>query len=340
MGSITIDHDNVTSTVTLEYTEGFEPQEELTFVFKDKPYQGGGEWHAESPYTATCTVADLANGTAVLNFTTTVDLPWREIPLDGINVDIQRIMGRYPKQIYNTGANDGTESVSVSYNGQPLSRNVTIDRTSVHSGYITLAEGAFDATGTLTFTFEDAYWSYKNGFGWSDEKGYGATTYTASYTIQELLDGTADLYFETNLNGITLPGNNKITVQQETISVEYRDWQNKKQTATTEVYPEKLHNNQQETVSISYDNQAIAEINMDENSFVIEDNFFVPLPDNASGNITFTFTDNYCTSANYEYDYWWSRWSDFYFSNEETPYTARATVEALKAGTAQLNFER
>lgn len=74
------------------------------------------------------------------------------------------------------------------------------------------------------------------------------------------------------------------------------------------------------------DNQAIAEINMDENSFVIEDNFFVPLPDNASGNITFTFTDNYCTSANYEYDYWWSRWSDFYFSNEETPYTARATV--------------
>ena len=211
VGSITIDHDNVTSTVTLEYTEGFEPQEELTFVFKDKPYQGGGEWHAESPYTATCTVADLANGTAVLNFTTTVDLPWREIPLDGINVDIQRIMGRYPKQIYNTGANDGTESVSVSYNGQPLSSNVTIDHTSVHSGYITLTEGAFDATGTLTFTFEDAYWSYKNGFGWSDEKGYGATTYYVSCKVADLISGTT-LNFQTDLNGFTLPGKNTVSV--------------------------------------------------------------------------------------------------------------------------------
>ena len=77
---------------------------------------------------------------------------------------------------------------------------------------------------------------------------------------------------------------------------------------------------------------------MDKNGFVIEDNFFIPLPDNASGNITFTFTDKYCTSATYEG--WWVGWSNFSFSNKETPYTAKTTVEALKAGTAQLNFDR
>lgn len=293
VGTITIDHDNVTSTVTLEYTEGFEPQEELTFVFMDNPYQGGGEWHAESPYTATCNVADMANGTAVLYFTTTVDLPWREIPLDGINVDIQRIMGRYPKQIYNTSANDGTESVSVSYNGQPLSSNVTIDRTSVHSGYITLTEGAFDATGTLTFTFKDAYWSYKNGFGWSDEKGYGATTYTVSCTVQDLMNGGVTLEFMTSLNGITL--NNPVKVQTFT-----RSYTRYYQTYTRNVYPQNLENSEQgtEIVNVYHNGVKIAETSIYRERFYDQE-FFIPIDGASSETITFEFSDQYCTSLSY-----------------------------------------
>lgn len=331
VGTITIDHDNVTSTVTLEYTEGFEPQEELTFVFMDNPYQGGGEWHAESPYTATCTVADLANGTAVLDFTTTVDLPWREIPLDGINVDIQRIMGRYPKQIYNTGANNGTESVSVSYNGQPLSSNVTIDHDKVHSGYITLTEGTFDAMGELTFTFEDAYWSYKNGFGWSDEKGYEATTYTVSCKVQNLMNGDVTLEFMTRLNGFMMKGN-KISVQQDVYTGTW--WYEVK----TEVYPKKLHDNSSETVFVSTNNMIIAEIQIDKTSLStgIED-YYILLPNIVDENVTFEFSDKYCVKAelnagisSYSWTYSWS--------SESFPYTATATVEALKAGTAQLNF--
>ena len=65
--TITIDRDNVTRGVTLSPNGGFSPTDVLTFTFEDR-YRTGRDWSSQdrkAPWTATCTVEELLNGTTL-----------------------------------------------------------------------------------------------------------------------------------------------------------------------------------------------------------------------------------------------------------------------------------
>ena len=65
--SITIDRDNVTEGITIESESGFNLDDELTFIFSDQ-WRNSNSWSGTNnlaTYKATCTVAELLNGTTL-----------------------------------------------------------------------------------------------------------------------------------------------------------------------------------------------------------------------------------------------------------------------------------
>lgn len=297
-GTVTISKDKVVSSGLLLPADA---TGNVEFEFQDTYYLGKGQWSSEkATYTATCTVAQLTNGTT-LNFTTSTKVPLRELSVPSLPVRIQRILGYNPQRIYNNN-NAGTETVTVTYNGSTtVGTDMIINANSVQSSSsLYLENGEFDPSKTLTFTFDDNYRTYQGGqLSWSTQ----ATTYTASCTVQELLDGTADLYFETNLNGITL--NNPVKVQTFT-----RSYTRYNQTYTRNVYPQKLENSEQgtEAVNVYHNGVKIAETSIYRESFSDQE-FFIPIDGASSETITFEFSDQYCTSLsynNYNLNYTWN----------------------------------
>lgn len=117
------------------------------------------------------------------------------------NVTVQTDNGRYPLSIYHNGDNDGTESVTVTIlnSTAEVTGNITIQATENWGGNVSFtASGTissdigFDSDDTLVLTFNDQYFG-----GWLS--GWqGATTYTATCTVGDLLNGTATLSFTRN----------------------------------------------------------------------------------------------------------------------------------------------
>ena len=182
------------------------PDDEVVFTFTDQHWLGGNNWTPENSitYRAETTLGEIADGTT-LEFKpestqkiTTITIPAGlkvEVPKDGSSNN--RLY--YPKNIYNEGGNDGTETVTVSFNN--ASETITINATSViydDSAEVSFTNvDGFELTARLTFTFEDQYCVGTSGSGqnrkptWSTDRNQPLKdTYTATCTVEQLLNGT------------------------------------------------------------------------------------------------------------------------------------------------------
>ena len=115
----------------------------------------------------------------------------------------------YPKAINNSnnnnnsiGDNKGTETVTVTFNGETTS--ITISSTEVTSNDITFTrDEGFDINAELTFTFRDQYctnatydyWDDEWTVTWSNSNSNNLATYTATCTVADLLDPEYTLNF-------------------------------------------------------------------------------------------------------------------------------------------------
>lgn len=209
--TISIDRDNVTSGMEFAQTLSkaaingtLSPDDEVVFTFTDQHWLGGNNWTPINSitYRAKTTLGEIANGTT-LEFKpeSTQKINTITIPA-GLSVKVQQDGSNnrlyYPKNIYNEGGNDGTETVTVSFNN--ASETITINATSViydDSAEVSFTNvDGFELTARLTFTFEDQYCVGTSGYGqnrkptWSTNRNQPLkVTYTATCTVAELLNG-------------------------------------------------------------------------------------------------------------------------------------------------------
>lgn len=217
VGEIKISNNKVIEGSTLVYTGIFDLDDELTFTFTDK-YWYGTEWKSDVTYTATATVREIQNGTTLTFIPGEVDrlksLTITKESFASVSVPYEQSSSYYiyPKSLHNSNSRtpktDGTETVYVYYknNNTPVgeitiegtslggtnNRQLNINVTDVKNTSITIEDqGGIDIT-QLRFEFKDnPYSSYSYGtlyFG-------NETTYTATTTIEALMDGTAELNF-------------------------------------------------------------------------------------------------------------------------------------------------
>ena len=230
-----------------------------------------------------------------------------------IPVSIELVNDKYPQKIYNSGANNGTESVTVTLNSKNVG-TITINKDNVTSTATLTNTVSFADDDILTFTFQD--YSVKEG----SDKRDKYVTYTATCTVKELLSGTHTLQFTKTLEIATTQ---KVTVEIDNSR-----------------YPQKIYNNgsnngtETVNVTVTRGNTTIAQST---NTVKINANTVttgVTLNSNSIGDyefedndiVTFTFTDKYRRSNN--------NWS-----SSEVTYTATCTVKELEDGTT-LNFTR
>lgn len=216
--------------------------------------------------------------------------------LGTVNVSYQRVGGRTPYTIYKDGKNNGSiTNVTVLLNGEPIETPATVNVTQLVS--VTIPDN-FRTSDVVTFQFKDRYWW--NG-SWQ-----GDVAYTATCTVGDLMTGTT-LDFKPNLNGFTMKGTNIINVNTYYSRL-----------------PQQLYNSSTEEVKVTYNNNQIATFELSNSMEVKDGDVFIILPENASGNVTFSFDDKYRQS------YSWS---------STVTFTAVATVADLMNGTATLNFK-
>ena len=174
--TITIDRDNVTSGITFTNAEGISKNDVVEFTFTDKYWYG--QW-SDTPitYKATSTLGEIDAGTTLvftaqgeINKLTRLEITTSQ------KVSVPKDNNRYPQKIYNKG----TEEVSVTLNGENVGR-IFIDSDNVTSDAELVNNNGFNSDDLLTFTFSDRYYSW---FNWQ-----GPATYTATCTVEELLNG-------------------------------------------------------------------------------------------------------------------------------------------------------
>ena len=183
--TVKINGTQVTTGVTLNSNDyEFEDDDIVTFTFTDKYRQSGNWSSSEVTYTATCTVKELEDGTT-LNFarykTTTLTVYTTQ------KVTIEKSNKYYPQNVYNNGANNGTEEVIVKYNNTEVGKIIINANNVTQQAQLTYNSG-FEESGTLTFTFNDK--RRRTNGNWEDE------TWEATCTVTELLSGTYTLEFE------------------------------------------------------------------------------------------------------------------------------------------------
>ena len=255
-----------------------------------------------------------------------------------IKVDIERIYSRYPYRIYNNGSNNGTETVTVTLNGDNVG-DITIDRDNVTKGITFTNSEGLSQNDEVVFTFTDNYWYGQ----WSTTP----VTYKAVATLGEISTGTTLMFKaqgEINkLTSITITKETfaDITVQRERINNSYN------------VYPKNIHNNNKnnnteqnnngsESVSIYYrgsqvgtmtikgngGNPTTFTVTVTGNSITINDNNGIDIAE-----LEFRFQDYRCTG----------RSGNKYSFNTNTTYTADcadATIDDIINNTLNLDFTR
>lgn len=221
--------------------------------------------------------------------------------LGTVNVSYQRVGGRTPQTIYNEGKNNGSiTNVTVLLNGTSIG-TATVNGTQLVSANsnFTIPDN-FRTSDVVTFQFYDSYW-------WNNS-WQGQVAYTATCTVGDLMTGTT-LDFKPNLNGFTMKGTNIINVNTYYSRL-----------------PQQLYNSSTEEVKVTYNNNQIATFELSNSMEVKDGDVFIILPENASGNVTFSFDDKY-------------RQSNYSWSSTTVTFTAVATVADLMNGTATLNFK-
>lgn len=323
LGTIYIDADNVTDIAILANTSAFKDTDVLTFTFQDYSVKAGSDERDKYvTYTASCTVAQLKNGNT-LNFTrkrrTTLEIATTQ------DVIVERNNSRYPRRIYNSGSNNGTETVNVTVTRgnttiAQSTNTVKINATTVTTGVTlnSIGEYEFEDSDIVTFTFTD---QYRQSNSWSSSE----VTYTATCTVKELEDGTT-------LN-FTKPKTEIVIPTTQVVSVERRQFTSDRN--STNVYPNKLQtkNNGKETVNVTVTRGSTTIAQSTNTVKIDKDNVTtgVTLTGNFKNDdiITFTFTDSYPTGATYNYyNYNWS----YTWSGSNATYTYKCTVEEFEQG--------
>ena len=351
--TISINSSKVTEGNTFIYSAGVGLDDELTFTFADNCWFYRNWSTSPATYTATATLAEIGAG-AALNFTAQVPR-MTELTIASSeyeNVEIERIYGRYPQQIYGTGNNSGTETVTVTYNGKNVGiatiaddnsiGTITINSTKVTAGNITISNSeGITLNDELIFTFTDSYWHGK----WSDNP----ITYRATATLNDILATNTKLVFQhvgeiSKLTSLTITKEtfSDITVKRETIT---------SGRTTYYVYPQKIHNNNnnnnttqnnngEETVTVYYNNTQVGTMTITGiggnpttftvavtgNSITINDNNGIDV-----AKLEFSFTDNKCTKLS----------NNKYTFGTKTTYKAtcnNATIEDITDNNLSLDF--
>ena len=262
-----------------------------------------------------------------------------------VKVDIEKIWGRFPQNIYKDGANDGTEQeVIVSIKNGDEIGTISINKSNVTSSLALISgNNGLAANSELVFEFTDNYWHGE----WSDE----TITYQATAQLSAITDGYT-LNFDpvqgtviNKLTSISIPEGLKVTIEKRRIEKKY-NYYGQQQTATTDVLPYNIFDNGTETVTVTLNSQTIEiTINGSEITAVGDNAIF----SNSEGfenddELTFTFTDRYCIDASFTpptMGSWYGSWSNYQWSEEDNlaTYTVRCTVAELLSGDVTLNFE-
>ena len=243
--------------------------------------------------------------------------PWRNSVTLGtsIAVDVERIYGRYPENIYGTNGNNGTQSVTVTLNGVELTDKIIIDYNNVTNGITFENSEGLNSNDEVVFTFTDNYWHGK----WSDTP----ITYRAVSTLGEIAEGTTlEFRAEGEINKITkLEITTSQAVEVQTDNSRY----------PKNIYGTNGNNSGTESVTITLNG-----VELTDKITIDRDNVTKGISlENSSG---FNNTDELIFTFN---DYSWTGgwflgrdWSD-----NPVPYTFKCTVEQLLNGIT-LDFKR
>ena len=224
--TITINSSKVTSGNTFSYPAGVGLDDELTFTFTDNCWFYFNWSTSPATYTATATLREINAGTT-LNFTATNVPRLTEFTLGSDvygDVDIQRLYGRYPLSIYNNGNNNGTEAVTITYNGKNVGiatiaddnsiGTITIDRDNVtNAGDITISNSeGIEMDDELVFTFTDRYY-------WNNNWATTGIQYTATATLGDVIEGNRiTLIFKANTTDSNITTSNSTTIRTSTFN--------------------------------------------------------------------------------------------------------------------------
>ena len=186
------------------------------------------------------------------------------------NVNVQRIGGRYPKTLNDTGAS----TVDVLYEKEKIG-TVTISGSKVVATDYVIPQGADQ----LTFTFNDNYYWLGT---W-----HGPTTYTATCSVRALNE---DLDFKTAFTKtIEIRQGTSVTVPTDEKSYNY--WGSEKVT----VYPKNLHEQNSQEVSVLLDGNEVGTLTISKTSVTTGISLVVPDDyDLSSSTLFFSFEDYVC----------------------------------------------
>ena len=238
------------------------------------------------------------------------------------NVNVQRIGGRYPKTLNDTGAS----TVDVLYEKEKIG-TVTISGSKVVATDYVIPQGAQN-NDDLTFTFNDNYYWLGT---W-----HGSTTYTATCTVGALNEnGTTTLNFQTPFSKtIEIPVGTNVTVPTQHISYNYNRYE-------TDVYPQHLQESesQEVDVTLNIDGNDIEIGTITINRTQVTSGLVVVVPDgvdvDSDDTLTFSFKDNYCTDATYRMGSWTYNWS-----GEEQTYEGKCNVSDIGTNGFKITFKR
>ena len=226
---------------------------------------------------------------------------------DNIGVNIEKIWGRNPQTIYNSG----TKSVTVTLDGVNKG-SITINSSKVVNGSSLLIE---DTEGLLqndvvVFEFTDNYWHGQ----WSTTP----ITWRAEARLGALDNGTTLNFFAVGeiakINNIEIKTTQVVTVQQDNYRYPYKIYNNGNNNGTEPV-----------TITLNGSDTSIGEITINKDN--VTKGVKIDREFSSSDVLTFTFKDRYRSSNN---------WSD---KDNPVTYTATCTVGELFNGTT-LNFTR
>lgn len=201
--TISIDKDNVTSGIDFvsvlsraKINGTLSKNDVVVFEFTDKHWRGGNNWSDNIIYRAETTMGRIADGTTLeFNVDDESIQKITEITIGKDNFQIEvrtdSDYDRYPKKIHEkTG-----ESVTVTLKGinGALTINNVNNLIQITSDNITLInESGYELTDKLIFTFSD---QYCNGGRNTPRWNSNYSTYTAECSVEQLLNGKVNLYF-------------------------------------------------------------------------------------------------------------------------------------------------
>lgn len=190
------------------------------------------------------------------------------------NVNVQRIGGRYPKTLNDTGAS----TVDVLYKEEKIG-TVTISGSKVVATDYVIPQGADQ----LTFTFNDNYYWLGT---W-----HGPTTYTATCSVRALNEGAANLDFKTAFTKtIEILQGTSVTVPTDEKSYNTY-WGSENVT----VYPKNLHEQNSQEVSVLLDGNEVGTLTISKTSVTTGISLVVPDDyDLSSSTLFFSFEDYVC----------------------------------------------